>query len=58
LRDIEQGGRIESDHIVGDLLERAASGAAATAALAPLLSTAYSHLKAYEARRRRQMSSN
>jgi 2-dehydropantoate 2-reductase len=56
LRDIEQGSRIESDHIVGDLLKRAATGAA-TAVHAPVLATAYAHLKAYEARRRRQMSS-
>jgi 2-dehydropantoate 2-reductase len=55
LRDIEQGGRIESDHIVGDLLDRAATGAA-TAVHAPVLATAYAHLKAYEARRRRQMT--
>jgi 2-dehydropantoate 2-reductase len=57
LRDIEQGSRIESDHIVGDLLARAATGAA-RAVHAPLLASAYAHLKAYEARRRRQMSSN
>jgi 2-dehydropantoate 2-reductase len=49
LRDIEQGGRIEADHIVGDLLRRAS-----TPAQAPLLSTAYAHLRAYEARRKRE----
>lgn len=49
LRDIEQGRRIEGDHIVGDLLRRA-SGAPA----APLLTTAYAHLRAYEARRTRE----
>jgi 2-dehydropantoate 2-reductase len=49
LRDIEQGGRIESDHIVGDLLKRAPAAVAA-----PLLSTAYAHLRAYEARRKRE----
>jgi 2-dehydropantoate 2-reductase len=48
LRDIEQGSRIEADHIVGDLLKR--RGAAA----APLLSTAYAHLRSYEARRMRE----
>ena len=48
LRDIEQGSRIESDHIVGDLLGRASNTPA------PLLSTAYAHLRAYEARRKRQ----
>jgi len=47
LRDIEQGGRIESEHIVGDLLSRRAGVAA------PLLSTAYAQLRSYEARRRR-----
>jgi 2-dehydropantoate 2-reductase len=51
LRDIEQGSRIEADHIVGDLLRRRS-----TAIKAPLLSTAYLHLKAYEARRERQQS--
>jgi 2-dehydropantoate 2-reductase len=49
LRDIEQGGRIEADHIVGDLLRRAAD-----ASTAPLLSTAYAHLRSYEARRARE----
>ena len=49
LRDIEQGGRIESDHIVGDLLKRAPA-----AVTAPLLATAYAHLRAYEARRKRE----
>jgi 2-dehydropantoate 2-reductase len=49
LRDIELGGRIEADHIVGDLLRRSSNALAA-----PLLSTAYAHLRAYEARRRRE----
>jgi 2-dehydropantoate 2-reductase len=49
LRDIEQGNRIEADHIVGDLLRRAPS-----TLQTPLLSTAYAHLRAYEARRRRE----
>ena len=48
LRDIEQGARIESDHIVGDLLSRRGSVAA------PLLSTAYAQLRSYEARRVRE----
>jgi 2-dehydropantoate 2-reductase len=47
LRDIEQGSRIESDHIVGDLLGRARN------THTPLLTTAYAHLRAYEARRKR-----
>jgi 2-dehydropantoate 2-reductase len=49
LRDIEQGARIEADHIVGDLLNRRGP-----VLPAPLLSTAYAHLKAYEARRARE----
>jgi 2-dehydropantoate 2-reductase len=49
LRDIEQGSRIEADHIVGDLLRRAS-----TPEKAPLLGTAYAHLRAYEARRKRE----
>jgi 2-dehydropantoate 2-reductase len=51
LRDIEQGGRIESDHIVGDLLGRAPD------AHTPLLSIAYAHLRSYEARRKRERGS-
>jgi 2-dehydropantoate 2-reductase len=47
LRDIENGNRIEADHVVGDLLARAPQGLAT-----PLLSLAYLHLKTYEARRR------
>lgn len=47
LRDIEAGGRIEADHIIGDLLTRAdAAGLKASH-----LGVVYSHLKAYEARR-------
>ena len=51
LRDIEQGARIEADHIVGDLLRRAPKSSHS-----PLLFTAYAHLRAYEARRRRESS--
>jgi 2-dehydropantoate 2-reductase len=47
LRDIEIGGRIEADHIVGDLLERGR----ARSVLTPMLEIAYCHLKAYEVRR-------
>jgi 2-dehydropantoate 2-reductase len=47
LRDLESGGQVEADHIVGWMLERArAHGVDDT-----LLSLAYTHLKAYEARR-------
>jgi 2-dehydropantoate 2-reductase len=52
LRDIEQGARIESDHIVGDLLKRAPKSVPA-----PVLSVAYAHLRAYEARRERESGS-
>jgi 2-dehydropantoate 2-reductase len=52
LRDIEQGGRIEADHIVGDLLRRSPN-----AVPTPLLATAYAHLRAYEARRKREAAS-
>jgi 2-dehydropantoate 2-reductase len=52
LRDIEQRNRIEADHIVGDLLRRAAK-----ATPAPLLATAFAHLRAYEARRKRESGS-
>ena len=48
LRDIENGARIEADHIVGDLLVRAPATLPT-----PLLATAYAHLRAYEARRAR-----
>ncbi|HWX71625.1 MAG TPA: 2-dehydropantoate 2-reductase [Xanthobacteraceae bacterium] len=47
LRDIERGAPVEADHILGDLLRRAAS----TDGL--LLRIAYAHAKAYEARRAR-----
>jgi 2-dehydropantoate 2-reductase len=49
LRDIEQGSRIEADHIVGDLLRRASKAPAS-----PLLSAAFAHLRVYEARRKRE----
>lgn len=48
LRDLEQGGRIESEQIIGDLLRRAR-----TLGPAPMLEVVYAHLKAYEARRER-----
>jgi 2-dehydropantoate 2-reductase len=47
MRDLEQGGPIEADHVVGDLLARAGGEAESLA----MLRTAYAHLKAYEARR-------
>lgn len=45
LRDIQRGGPIEADHIVGDMIERAGRQRASI----PLLHIAYAHLKAYEA---------
>ena len=48
LRDIERGGRVEADHIVGDLIARG------TPEGTRLLRTAYLHLQAYEARRARE----
>ncbi|RDJ00063.1 2-dehydropantoate 2-reductase [Dyella solisilvae] len=50
MRDLEQGGLIEADHVVGDLLARAGQSAESLI----MLRTAYAHLKAYEARRARR----
>jgi 2-dehydropantoate 2-reductase len=47
LRDIEANAPIEAEHIVGDLIRRSAGLGP------PLLGLAYTHLKAYEARRAR-----
>ena len=47
MRDLEHGGRIEADHVLGDLLARGASHNVDT----PLLRLAYAHLKAYEVRK-------
>lgn len=49
LRDIERAGRIEAEHIVGDLIARGSEGQMR------LLRTAYLHLKTYEARRAREL---
>jgi 2-dehydropantoate 2-reductase len=49
LRDLEAGGRIEADQIIGDLLRRGDQQGIDT----PMLRVAYSHLKAYEQRRHR-----
>lgn len=48
MRDIERGGRIESDHVVGDLIGRG------TPEGTRLFRMAMVHLKAYEARRARE----
>lgn len=50
LRDLEAGGPVEADHIIGDLLRRGREKGVAT----PRLGIAYTHLKAYEARRARE----
>lgn len=50
LRDVEKGGPVEVDHVLGDLLRR---GQAAGLGI-PLLKLAHLHLKAYEARRQRE----
>jgi 2-dehydropantoate 2-reductase len=52
LRDIESGARIEADHVLGDLLERAS----AKVLEAPLLKISYCHLKAYERRRESRLA--
>jgi 2-dehydropantoate 2-reductase len=49
LRDMERGGPIEADHIIGDLLRRSGDHAAS-----PMLRIVLAHLKAYEARRARE----
>jgi 2-dehydropantoate 2-reductase len=54
LRDIEGRRRIEADHIIGDLLRRSDKHANS----GTLLRIAYAHLKAYEARRAREVTSN
>lgn len=47
LRDLQKGGPVEADHVVGDMLARAkAYGTPHT-----MLATAYTHLKVYEATR-------
>ncbi len=47
LRDIRKGGRIEGDHIIGDLLRRAHGFGLST----PLLRVANAHVQTYEAER-------
>ena len=49
LRDIEAGGRIEADHVIGDLIRRGQRAMIET----PLLKLVYLQLKAYEAKRAR-----
>lgn len=49
LRDLEAGGRVEADHLQGDMIQRGEDLGVAT----DLLRIAYCHLQAYEARRAR-----
>jgi 2-dehydropantoate 2-reductase len=50
LHDLERGGPIEAEHIVGDLIARAAAAGIAT----PNLRFAYVHLQTYQSRRIRE----
>lgn len=50
LRDLEAGGQVEADHIVGFMLERARKHGIDDTVLA----LAYTHLKTYEERRKRR----
>jgi 2-dehydropantoate 2-reductase len=52
LRDIESGGRTEADQILGDLLQRRKSKPAGRS----ILALAHLHVKAYEARRKRELN--
>ncbi|MGU3417557.1 2-dehydropantoate 2-reductase [Methylobacterium sp. D54C] len=52
LRDIENRGRIEADHVIGDLIARGQR--LAPEVPFPLLAAVYTGLKAYEARRARE----
>jgi 2-dehydropantoate 2-reductase len=49
LRDVEANAPVEADHVVGDLLRRRGANTGESS----ILATAYTHLKAYEARRAR-----
>jgi 2-dehydropantoate 2-reductase len=53
LRDIEGRGRTEVDQILGDLLQRRKSPSASPS----ILAMAHLHVKAYEARRKRELNS-
>jgi 2-dehydropantoate 2-reductase len=55
LRDIEHNAPIEADHIIGDLLARGVRHGISKNGRS-LLSIAYTHLKAYEARRARTLA--
>jgi 2-dehydropantoate 2-reductase len=55
LRDVERGAPTEADHILGDLIRRGAAAGGGPNDF-PLLRIAYAHLRAYEARRKRENS--
>jgi 2-dehydropantoate 2-reductase len=55
LRDVEANAPVEADHIVGDLLQRRRAVHRNGSQLSQL-ATAYTHLKAYEARRSRTLA--
>ena len=50
MKDIERGGKIEGEQIIGDLLSRGRAAGVET----PLLRVVHAHLKSYEARRERE----
>jgi 2-dehydropantoate 2-reductase len=52
LRDVERGAPTEADHILGDLIRRGSAGGGPNDF--PLLRIAYAHLRAYDARRKRE----
>jgi len=54
LRDIESNARIEADHIIGDLIDRA-DVQSKTPIDVRMLRIVYIHLKAYQARREREL---
>jgi 2-dehydropantoate 2-reductase len=56
LRDVEANAPVEADHIIGDLLRRRTAVQSNRSKGSPL-ATAYTHLKAYEARRARTLAS-
>jgi 2-dehydropantoate 2-reductase len=55
LRDVERGAPTEADHILGDLIRRGGAGGDGSGPNDfPMLRIAYAHLRAYEARRKRE----
>jgi 2-dehydropantoate 2-reductase len=52
LHDLEKGGMVEADHIVGDMIARAKKAGLAT----PNLRLAYAHLQVYLAKRARKVA--